>query len=90
MVASKRAHSTADPQVPEFDCVVLAGCQESVEGFVVRKAALVELDSVSVLEMTVVDHLNWFVDVGIVDHDLLIGAANDPDRRCDTEVMEAE
>ena len=90
VVASKRSDCITNTEVPEFDCVVFAGCEESVECFIVWEAALVEFHCVGMLEVAVIYDLNRLVHVRIIDDYLLIGTTYNSQRRCGSIVMEAE
>lgn len=81
MTAFKTADSLADPNVPELDAVVGAGCKERVQCHLIPLGimTLVEFDRVNVFLMVVIENSDRLVRVGVVYHKLLVRTTHEAD-----------
>lgn len=84
------SHGRTHSQVPKLDAVVCAPSQKGVVGLGIPIASFVELERVKMPLVAVLEGGHWLVGVGIVDYELFVAAAQEPEVALKSVVVEAE
>ena len=78
-VFTDRVLLAPDSEIPKLDGVVLTCCQEGIESFWIslRICSFVEFYCMDMLEMAIIQDLNWLILINIVNYHIFVWSTND-------------